>query len=70
MRGGGICSLDSGHRRTHATATFACDGCGKIRRGRPHRTAPDGEYPNGLAFCFICSDERVIGRDDSGYGGW
>jgi hypothetical protein len=57
VRGGGTCRLDPGHRGYHSTVTFGCDGCDKTRRGQPHRTSPDGEYPNGLHFCFLCSGE-------------
>jgi hypothetical protein len=35
-------------------ADWCCDGCGRWLPGRPYRTAPDGEYPNGLSFCFLC----------------
>jgi hypothetical protein len=35
-------------------ADWCCDGCGRWLPGQPHRTAPDGEYPNGLSFCFLC----------------
>lgn len=34
---------------------YDCDGCGKPRAGRPHATADDGEYANGLRFCFPCA---------------
>jgi hypothetical protein len=54
VKGGGLCELNAGHRGYHSTVTFACDGCGKRRRGRPHRYARDGEYERGLAFCFLC----------------
>lgn len=57
VRGGGTCQLDPGHRGYHSTVTFGCDGCGKTRRGQPHTYAPDGEYPRGLQFCFLCSGE-------------
>jgi hypothetical protein len=63
VRGGGTCRLDPGHRGYHSTVTFGCDGCGRTLRGQPHRTAPDGEYPSGLHFCFLCSDERVLERE-------
>jgi hypothetical protein len=60
VRGGGTCGLDPGHEGHHATVVFTCDGCGKRYRGQPHRTGPDGEYPDGLHFCFLCSDEQFI----------
>jgi hypothetical protein len=55
VRGGGECKLDPGHRGHHAQVTFGCDGCGKTFRGEAHATAPDGEYPHGLRFCFLCT---------------
>lgn len=36
-------------------ADYCCDGCGAWRPGYPYATAPDGEYPDGLAFCFLCA---------------
>lgn len=42
-------------------ADWCCDGCGRWLPGSPHRTAPDGEYPNGLQFCFLCSAPQVVG---------
>lgn len=36
------------------SADWCCDGCGRWLAGYPHATAPDGEYPNGLGFCFLC----------------
>jgi hypothetical protein len=35
-------------------ADWCCDGCDRWLPGQPHRTGPDGEYPNGLSFCFLC----------------
>lgn len=35
-------------------ADWSCDSCDGWFPGRPYRTAPDGEYPNGLQFCFLC----------------
>jgi len=65
----GGCQLDAGHRGHHSTVTFGCDGCGKRYRGRPHATAPDGEYPHGLQFCFLCSAEQgPAGRDAYRHG--
>ena len=35
-----------------------CDGCGKyLPRGSFNQgaTSPDGEYPDGLKFCFLCT---------------
>jgi len=55
VRGGGTCTLEQGHRGYHATITFACDGCGATRRGYAHATSDDGEFANGLAFCFLCT---------------
>lgn len=34
--------------------TYDCDGCGQARAWPPHRSGPDGEYPDGLHFCFPC----------------
>jgi hypothetical protein len=64
VRGGGTCELDAGHRGHHSTVVFGCDGCGKTRRGTPHRYMQDGEYDNGLAFCFMCvlEDEKRATR--------
>jgi hypothetical protein len=42
-------------------ADWGCDGCDRWLPGQPHATAPDGEYPNGLHFCFLCSSPQVIG---------
>jgi len=61
VRGGGSCQLDEGHRGAHSAVTFGCDGCGKTLRGRPFETAPDGEYPRGLGFCFLCVMEAGRG---------
>lgn len=60
VRGGGECQLDAGHRGYHSTVVFGCDGCGKTRRGQPHRWSRDGEYERGLGFCFLCvlEDEK------------
>lgn len=55
VRGGGTCQLDPGHSGYHSTVVFGCDGCGATRRGYPHAYAPDGEYPQGLQFCFLCA---------------
>lgn len=35
-------------------ADWCCDGCGRWLPGHAYRTAPDGEYANGLSFCFLC----------------
>jgi hypothetical protein len=35
-------------------ADWCCDGCDRWLPGHPHATGPDGEYPNGLSFCFLC----------------
>ena len=46
----GPCEMKQGHRGRHTTVAFYCDGCGKTRRGQPHR-----EYrEEGVAFCFMC----------------
>ena len=34
----GTCLLEPGHTGYHATVVFMCEGCGKTRRGRAHRT--------------------------------
>lgn len=54
VRGGGECKLDPDHKGHHSTVTFVCDGCGKTRRGQPAAWGRDGEYPQGLQFCFMC----------------
>lgn len=63
VRGGGNCTLDSGHRGYHSTVTFGCDGCDGTFRGQPHRRAPDGApWENSfLNFCFLCSAEQIHG---------
>lgn len=64
MPGGGSCSMEEGHKGYHAHCAYSCDGCGKIRRGQPHKTYQQmvwGELEDALQFCFLCSDERVIG---------
>jgi hypothetical protein len=43
-------------------ADYCCDGCSRWLRGTPHEYAPDGEYPNGLAFCFLCTSPVVLSR--------
>lgn len=56
VRGGGTCTLDYGHHsKGHSTVTFVCDACGKARRGYPAAYGRDGEYPQGLQFCFLCA---------------
>ena len=35
-------------------ADWCCDGCGRWLPGHAYKTAPDGEYPNGMSFCFLC----------------
>lgn len=53
VRGGGVCSLDEGHRGLHTSRTYVCDSCGKRRRGAPAFT--DNE--EGLGVCFLCVAE-------------
>ena len=55
VRGGGTCTLDPEHKGHHSTVSFTCDACGKTRRGTPHVYGRDGEYPQGLQFCFMCA---------------
>jgi hypothetical protein len=38
-------------------ADWCCDGCDRWLPGHPYRSAPDGEYPNGLHFCFLCVNQ-------------
>ena len=40
-------------------ADWGCDGCDRWLAGSPYATAPDGEYPNGLHFCFLCAAPQV-----------
>lgn len=54
VRGGGECKLDPDHKGHHSTVVFTCDSCEKTYRGRPHAYGRDGEYPQGLLFCFMC----------------
>lgn len=56
VRGGGTCLLDPSHSGHHSTVTFACDSCGRRYRGKPTATSRDGEYPDGLQFCFLCAN--------------
>lgn len=65
VRGGGTCRLDAGHRGYHSTVVFGCDGCGKTYRGQPYGYAPDGEYPRGLQFCFLCCQPPKGGYPDA-----
>ena len=39
-------------------ADWCCDGCGRWLPGQPHATAPDGEFPNGLSYCFLCTHNK------------
>jgi hypothetical protein len=48
----GFCTMDKGHRGKCSTVTFYCDGCGKTRRGRPHRVYDEEE----VQFCFMCME--------------
>lgn len=54
VHGGGLCKMDPDHRGYHSTVVFRCESCGKVRRGRPTLTTRDGEYVDGLKFCFLC----------------
>jgi hypothetical protein len=38
-------------------ADYCCDGCSRYLPGAPHISGPDGEYENGLHFCFLCSGQ-------------
>ena len=40
-------------------ADWGCDGCERWLPGHPYATAPDGEYPSGLSFCFLCASPQV-----------
>ena len=40
-------------------ADWGCDGCDRWLPGYPYATAPDGEYPTGLSFCFLCASPQV-----------
>lgn len=51
----GKCTLDAGHKGRHSSVTWICDACGKKRRGSVYAYSRDGEYENGLAFCFMCA---------------
>lgn len=55
MRGGMRCNMDPDHRGRHSSVAWVCDGCGRRRRSAVHSHAPDGEYPMGLHFCFMCA---------------
>jgi hypothetical protein len=48
------CVMDKGHEGRCSSVTFYCDGCGKRRRGRPHRTAYDPDGVPDAHFCFMC----------------
>ncbi len=43
-------------------ADWGCDGCNRWLPGRPYATAPDGEYPNGLQFCWVCAGTPIKDR--------
>jgi hypothetical protein len=47
-------------------ADWSCDGCDRWLAGSPYATAPDGEYPSGLQFCFLCAAPQVL--DPHGLG--
>jgi hypothetical protein len=51
-------------------ADYCCDGCDRWMRGIPYGYARDGEYENGLAFCFLCAGppaERKHYREHAAY---
>lgn len=52
----GQCAMDDKHRGRHTTVAFYCDGCGKMRRGRPVQEDQD------VAICFMCVREDKIVR--------
>lgn len=53
------CKLEAGHKGYHSCVVYACDGCGKLRRGVPAEYAADGpewdELAGTLRFCFLCA---------------
>ena len=59
-RGYGRCGLDDNHKGRHSTEVFQCDGCLKMRRGKPAMFGPDGEH-----YCFMCAPPSFynISRD-------
>lgn len=67
VRGSDVpCELEQGHSGYHSTATYECEGCGKVKRCPPYETAPDApDSPrDAMKFCFICGDgpARVKGK--------
>lgn len=43
------CLLSPNHRGDHSIIVFTCDGCGKVRRGRPHYS------DENVGLCFLCT---------------
>lgn len=66
MRGGVFCTMHKDHRGRHASVTYGCDGCHRRSRTPPFAYGPDGEYENGLQFCFMCASPQV--NDKHGLG--
>lgn len=50
MPRGHTCKLRVGHKGTHASVGYWCDGCSEWRRGQPHTHGEEG-----LGFCFLCT---------------
>ncbi len=55
---GESCTLNRDHRGYHCAMTFACDNCGRRRRGVPYRHDRDD---TGLGLCFVCV--KALERD-------
>lgn len=50
----GPCVMDKDHKGRCTTVAFGCDGCGKMRRGRPYKEALDVDGVPEVQFCFMC----------------
>lgn len=55
---GETCKMEKDHRGRCSCVTFYCEGCGKIRRGRPAGQSVvrlgDGSIDDSFDFCFLC----------------
>jgi hypothetical protein len=55
---GATCELAEGHKGSHSSCTFWCEGCGQEMRGRPTASVADGAEweASRIHFCFLCAN--------------